>query len=158
MNDRDRYFPPAIRLAAQHSQRAHGVPACVTLAQWALESAYGRYLSGKNNPFGIKARPGEPATMCRTWEVVNGRNITVMAPFKDFSNLEAAFDAHGRLLMRPDGYYTRAHAFASSGKWEAFIRAMAPTYATDPAYATKLIQMVRRWSLDGFNLKETLTP
>lgn len=150
MTTRATLFPSAICLAAQHSQRSTGVPACVTLAQWALESNYGRALSGHNNPFGIKGTPG---TLCSTWEEVHGRPIRVMAYFKDFGSLEAAFEAHGRMLVRPDGYYTKALPFIKD--WKAYIQHIAPIYATDHAYADKLIGIVEQWSLQGFNLPGT---
>lgn len=153
---RDRYFPKRVLLAAQHSQRAHGVPACVTLAQWALESAYGCYLSGTHNPFGIKAYGDTPGRRQRTWEVVNGEKVVTWAKFRNFTSLEDAFNHHGHMLMRPDGYYTAAHPHTDD--WEAFIWAIAPTYATDPAYAAKLIAMVRRWHLYDFNLPSKGAP
>jgi hypothetical protein len=47
--------------AAQATQDRWGVPASVTLAQWALESRYGASMPvGSNNPFGIKAVSGQP--------------------------------------------------------------------------------------------------
>ena len=54
-------------------------------AQFALESAWGTALSGKNNFFGIKATGNEPATVHRTREVINGRDVYVNARFKDFA-------------------------------------------------------------------------
>jgi flagellum-specific peptidoglycan hydrolase FlgJ len=40
--------------AAQAAQKAYGLPASVSLAQFALESGYGKYDLGVNNFFGIK--------------------------------------------------------------------------------------------------------
>ena len=54
-------------------------------AQFALESAWGTALSGKNNFFSIKATGNEPATVHRTREVINGRDVYVNARFKDFA-------------------------------------------------------------------------
>jgi len=67
-------FPPEIISAAQTAQAAYGVPASVTLAQWALESDYGQHMpQGSNNPFGIKAKPGQDSVMARPSEYVGGR-------------------------------------------------------------------------------------
>lgn len=148
--DRDNLFPPAVRLMAQHAQRDTGVPACVTLAQWALESDYGSALSGKHNPFGIKGTPG---TLCWTWEVVHGQNIHVQTSFKDFPSFEDAFAYHGRMLVRPDGYYTSALPFIKD--WRKYIQHIAPIYATDPSYADKLTHIIEKWSLQGFDLPGT---
>lgn len=147
MTTRDELFPKSICLAAQHSQRATGVPACVTLAQWALESDYGGALSGVNNPFGIKGQPGR---LCWTWEVINGRSMRVQDYFRNFGTPEEAFEYHGRMLVRPDGYYVHALPFLHD--WKAYIQHIAPIYATDPDYASKLITIVERFSLQGFNL------
>jgi flagellum-specific peptidoglycan hydrolase FlgJ len=49
-----------------------GLPGLLTLAQWALESAWGLSQPG-NNPFGIKAYPNNFGTqVLPTWEVKNG--------------------------------------------------------------------------------------
>ena len=150
MSDRASLFPPSVCLMAQHSQRATGVPACVTLAQWALESDYGTALSGHNNPFGIKGQPGR---LCWTWEVVGGKYQHVQAYFKDFATLEEAFAAHGRMLVRKDGYYTAALPYLKD--WRKFIEHMAPVYATDPHYAAKLVHIIEANSLQGFDLPGT---
>lgn len=151
MTDRDLYFPKSVQLAAQHSQRDTGISACVSLAQWALESAYGHAMSGKNNPFGIKAPSSVGATLRRTWEVIRGRRVTVDAYFRNFQTVDEAFAYHGRMLARPDGYYRKALPIRDD--WRGYIKAIAPIYATDPAYAAKLIAIVERWRLFELNLK-----
>lgn len=147
---RDQLFPPAIRLMAQHSQRVTGVPACVTLAQWALESDYGSALSGVNNPFGIKGQPGR---LCWTWESVDGKVQHVQAFFKNFATFEEAFAAHAHMLTRKDGFYTGALPWIK--QWREYIYHIAGTYATDPQYASKLIHIIETWSLQGFDLPGT---
>ena len=62
----------------------------VTAAQWAIESGYGKYQSGKNNPFGQKAGANEAGTWAWTTENVNGRNQRVKAKFKDYASEEEA--------------------------------------------------------------------
>ena len=46
----------------------------VVAAQWALESGWGKYISGKNNFFGIKGHPG---TVKHTWEVFDGHRVEI---------------------------------------------------------------------------------
>jgi len=54
-------FPPAVIAAAVAAHHRWRVPASVTLAQWAVESAFGTAMPrGSNNPFGIKAGQGQP--------------------------------------------------------------------------------------------------
>ena len=60
-------------------------------AQFALESAWGSAVSGKNNFFGVKATPGEAdITLLPTKEFKNGRYVTEMARFKDFATPQDA--------------------------------------------------------------------
>ena len=61
--------PPDIIAAAREAQRKWKIPASISLAQWALESGWGRHMPpGSNNPFGMKARPGDPFVTVRTRE------------------------------------------------------------------------------------------
>ena len=129
-------FPADIVAAAQHGEETWKIPAAVTLAQWALESDWGRAMpTGSNNPFGIKAVAGQPYFEATTHEVVHGRRITIIAKFRKFASLADAFDAHARLLAT-------AHAYAAARRHlddpNAFADALTGVYATDPAYGTKL--------------------
>lgn len=157
MATRDDYFPKTVQLAAQASERESGVLACVTLAQWAQESGYGRWSMGPaHNPFGIKwpgLKSGLSYVVQRTWEVISGKSVTVEAKFASFPSIEAAFRFHGKMLASPKGYYTKALPMRQD--WRAYIRAIAPTYATDPNYATALIGIVERWKLYELNLPPT---
>lgn len=149
-------FPDDIVLAAQSSERKTGCPACVTLAQWALESGYGKHLSGKNNPFGIKwsANWKDGYTLCKTREFVRGEWITVTAKFKNFSTLEEAFSYHGRLLMSLKGPYNQAATdYLKNKDWFTFLSLVAPVYATDPKYFDKVLGIIRQWQLDKLNVK-----
>lgn len=154
MLTRDHLFPKHVQLAAQASERVNGILACVTLAQWAHESGYGRYSMGlANNPFGIKwpgPKSGLKFVVMRTWEVIRGKRITVDAKFTAFPSLEAAFKFHGKMLARPDGYYARAYPLRRS--WRSYVEAIAPIYATDPQYAERLIAIIERWKLYELNL------
>lgn len=143
-------YPLAVTAAAQRSQRVHGCPASVACSQWALESAYGAHMSGKNNPFGIKAKAGEASTAVNTHEVINGQRIAIVARFRDFASLEEAFDAHGKLLATA-GAYAEARAVRMNAK--AYAQALTGHYATDPNYGAKLIAIMDRdglYALDTF--------
>lgn len=145
-------FPKTVISGAQRTDRIYGVPACVSMAQWALESAYGRSLSGANNPFGIKWRPafGPNFRTVWTWEVVNGKVVKVQARFASFSSYDKAFDTHGYMLARNDGYYGRSRRHMEN--WRAYVQAIAPIYATDPLYASKLIRIIEDYRLFDYNV------
>ena len=122
-------FIAAVGAAAQQSQKETKVPASVTIAQAILESDWGNSLLSKkaNNYFGIKASSGPgPAGVIRmsTWEVIQGANVTVAGAFK-FTDDPAEF----------------ARQIAAAG------------YATDPAYASKLISLIQKFGLDRYDLK-----
>ncbi|WP_415404094.1 glucosaminidase domain-containing protein [Tateyamaria sp. SN3-11] len=142
-------FDEKVIEAAIATQSKWNVPASVTLAQWALESAYGESMpTGSNNPFGIKARSGEAHVVAWTTEVVHGKSQRVQAKFRAFPNMEAAFDRHGRLLGT-SSYYSRARKFASDP--DKFADALTGVYATDPMYGAKLKSIMRSNNLYKFN-------
>ncbi len=91
--------PPDIADAAVSSQTRWNVPASVTLAQWAVESAWGADMpTDSNNPFGIKAGLLQSAVESPTHEVVAGERVAIVARFRKFDSLSDAFDQHGKLI------------------------------------------------------------
>ena len=115
----------------------------VVAAQFALESDWGRAVGAKNNFFGIKATPNEASTVSKTTEVVDGKSVNTEAAFKSFSSPQASID-HLVTQWYKDykGYKgvnnaQNAMAAASMLKSEG--------YATDPAYASKLQQLISRY-------------
>ena len=99
-------IPNSIINAAVKSQRAWKIPASVSIAQWALESNWGKSMSGANNPFGIKALKGMSSTPRMTWEVIAGKHIRMAQNFANFASVDEAFDIHGKLLATSK-YYVR---------------------------------------------------
>ena len=133
-------IPNDVIAAAKVSQAKWKIPASVCIAQWALESAWGKRMSGKNNPFGIKALAGHSATSRMTWEVVNGKRVNMTQQFADFASLDEAFDAHGKLLATGKPY---AKARAVLPDADKFANALTGVYATDPDYGLKLRQTMK---------------
>ena len=138
--------------AARTSHLKWGVPASVSLAQFILESNWGRSMPGgpsSNNPFGIKARAGEPSVAAQTHEVEHGATITIVARFRRFSSLTEAFDAHGALLARGKPY---ALAMMHKDDPDRFADALTGHYATDPMYGSKLKDLMRRNNLYQYDV------
>jgi flagellum-specific peptidoglycan hydrolase FlgJ len=150
-------FPTDVIAAAIAAQKSSGCPAAITLAQWALESAYGHALSAKNNYFGIKWHEncGFPfhVVATREWSKKLGYYV-VQAKFIEFPTLEAAFHYHGKLIVssNPKSPYADAQHFLPKD-WHGFMTAMGRHYATDPDYLKKLDQIIKANSLERFNLK-----
>lgn len=144
--------PPAnVIEAAQAAQRATGILASVSLAQWALESGWGQRCTGKWNYFGVKAGRGQTGTMCWTHEVVGGRSVPVQAVFRDYDSLEDAFLQHAELLTHPQyaaGQQVKANLIA-------FVQAIGPVYATDPNYSAKILDLI---TTQGFERYDVLPP
>lgn len=122
--------------AAVNASKKTGIPAEVMMAQYGLESGWGKHMpQGSNNPFGIKARPGEPYVTAMTKEFIGGKMVDMPQNFRKFGSLEEAFVAHGELMQGKRYAGVRAaktpqeiaSALGSSG------------YATDPAYGSKIL-------------------
>lgn len=156
----DPKFPPAIIAAAQFAHRTTGIPASVSLAQWALESGWGQHMPpGTNNCFGVKATGSELGVEVETHEVVNGDVVTIRARFRTYPSMAAAFEEHAELLARP--LYAEAQKLLPDAV--AFCHAIAPpnrpAYATDPSYGAKLEALIRQHDLTQFDvLPGAVTP
>jgi Mannosyl-glycoprotein endo-beta-N-acetylglucosaminidase len=139
--------PADVGEAAVASHRRWAVPASVTVAQWAVESAWGASTPpGSNNPFGIKATAGQPAVESPTREVVNGESVTIDARFRVFDSLSQAFDEHGRLLATAPVY---KDAMKQADNPDAFADALTGVYATDPNYGFTL-----KWVMQNYGLTQ----
>ncbi|MCF8002783.1 MAG: flagellar assembly peptidoglycan hydrolase FlgJ [Chromatiaceae bacterium] len=132
---------------AQAASRKTGVPAELILAQAALETGWGRHQirtdDGRNshNLFGIKAGSHwqGPTAAVTTHEYYNGQRTRIKDQFRVYDSYEAAFTDYGRLISRSPRYA----AVGTAPTAEQAARALqAGGYATDPAYADKLIKIM----------------
>lgn len=106
-------------------------------AQFALESAWGSVVSGKNNFFGIKGK----GTKKKTTEFINGKEVETVEEFMDFSSPK---DCINYLVERwykdYGGRYKGVNNAANRN--EAAKMLVSEGYATDPGYAAKLINLM----------------
>ena len=136
--------PDDVVEAAVASRVKWNVPASITMAQWAVESAWGAAMPpDSNNPFGIKAVGDQPAVESATREVIGGANVTIQAKFRKFASLSEAFDLHGRLLATSPAY---APAMRNKDNPDAFADALTGVYATDPSYGTTLKYVIKTYN------------
>ncbi len=140
-------FMERLSAPAQAASRKTGVPAELILAQAALETGWGRHeiatASGGNsyNLFGIKAGSSWKGrtTDIVTHEYINGQRTRVVDTFRVYNSFEEAFTDYARLI----GNNPRYAAVTTAGSAEQAARALqAGGYATDPAYADKLIAVM----------------
>jgi len=105
-------------------------------AQWALESAHGTSVSGKNNFFGIKGK----GTRHETQEWDGKKFITIVDEFQDFS------DPRECVEYLVDRWYKDFRSYKgvnnASSRDEAAKELVKQGYATDPSYASKLIRLM----------------
>lgn len=139
-----RLMAPAMAVAKQS-----GIPHQLIIAQAALESGWGsreiatRDGKASHNLFGVKATAdwkGDTAEVMTT-EYVNGVAHKVKAAFRVYNSYSEALADYARILTSNPRYQNvsrsvspenAAHALQSGG------------YATDPAYAEKLINIINR--------------
>ena len=106
-------------------------------AQAALESGWGKHVSGKNNYFGIK---GSPGTVVKTREVIGGKEVFIRDEFKDFdSPLECVEHLVSRWYEDYRGYQGVNRASTAQ---EAAKLLQEEGYATDPVYSELLINLM----------------
>lgn len=157
-------FIAAIKDAALATDSKTGVPAGFTVAQAALESGWGRYVpkgsgtTGRNsyNLFGIKALAGQDYVTCWTWEYDSSGWHRVQAKFRAYGSYQESIDDHARLLTGPTRY---AQCLSRATDVAAYARCVhASGYATDPAYADKLVQIMRTWGLLELRAPRVPTP
>ena len=119
----------------------------VVAAQWAIESGWGAKESGKNNFFGIKARPGQPGTVRKTREVINGRTVYINDKFADYNTLEEGIAARVA-FTKQNKRYERSGYFSARTPYEAAQALQRGGYATDPNYANSLAAVIKGRKID----------
>jgi hypothetical protein len=146
-------FISAVAAAARASGHASG-PVSVTVAQAILESNWGESLLSReaNNYFGIKAtgQIGEDgAVWMRTLEYVQGGSYNAFAAFRAYHTLAESVADHAQLFLHEPAY---TEALLAATDPDEFVRRIARAgYATDPTYAQKLIDLMRRYDLYGLD-------
>ena len=121
----------------------------VITSQWALESGWGKHVSGTYNYFGIKAKPSEPATLVATHEFINGKRKKIKARFRNFSSLEEALIERSKFTRR-GGRYDKAGYFDAKSPYEAIVSLKKGGYATDPHYVIMLVNILKSVGIDPY--------
>ena len=138
-------------LAVSH-MKLYKIPASITLAQGLLESGAGmsQFVKKSNNHFGIKCH--------NNWkgERVYHNDDNPNDCFRKYKRAEDSFEDHSRFLTERPRY---ANLFKLDIKdYKAWAKGLQQSgYATDKAYANKLIKIIEDYSLyqyDEINLKK----
>jgi flagellum-specific peptidoglycan hydrolase FlgJ len=139
--------------AAQDCHRKYGIPASFTLAQAAGESRWGDSMLAKQafNLFSVKADSSwhGPIYKIATGEVLNGKAVVVPASWRKYASWAECMEDRVKFLQTNKRY---AACFKET-TGEGWARAIAAAgYATDPAYATKLIAIMNGRNLQRFDI------
>ena len=141
----ERYISRYASIAVNEMYRT-GVPASITLAQGIIESASGRsrLATDGNNHFGIKCH--------NTWK---GKTMLADDDRKDecfrvYDSAEESFRDHSDFLRYRDRYKFLFDLETTDYKGWAYGLKQAG-YATDPSYASKLIQCVEDYGLERYD-------
>ena len=137
----DKYSP----IAVSHMQK-HGIPASITLAQGLLESGAGQsdLTKRSNNHFGIKCH--------RNWSGarVYAKDDTPNDCFRKYRRAEESFEDHSQFLVQGARY--RPLFRLSPTDYKGWARGLQQSgYATDKAYANKLIKLIEDYELYRFD-------
>lgn len=146
------HFVQELSPVAREVSERTGVPAQVMIAQAALETGWGRNMIGgqeepSRNLFGIKADErwdGEQVRVTTT-EYRDGLPMKEKADFRAYPDYASSFEDYARFLEENPRYQK---VLEQADNPEAFARALQDAgYATDPAYADKIQNIMERPTL-----------
>ncbi len=143
----DDYIEKYKDLAINHMKK-YRVPASITLAQGLLESGAGRssLTMRSNNNFGIKCHNGWKG------ESVIAADDTPNDCFRKYKKAEDSFDDHSRFLSEKNRYSQLFSLDITDYKgWARGLQQAG--YATDRAYANKLIKLIEDYELYKYDQK-----
>ncbi|CAI2577998.1 hypothetical protein AKUH1B104J_04330 [Apilactobacillus kunkeei] len=145
-------FISTISPIAQSIANSNNLYASTMVAQAALESGYGTsYLTQiANNLFGIKSFDGTGVKLKTSEYNSNGQAYSTYAYFKSYNSLMDSLQGYANFLTVNSRY---ANVFKSQAKdgFEAASNIQKDGYATDPSYATKLINLIKTYNLTALD-------
>jgi flagellar protein FlgJ len=141
MKMKPKEFVAKYKWFALQNEKNTGVPYLLTLAQAALESAWGEKALG-NNFFGIKAGKtwkGEVVEF-NTHEVESGKSIALKDQFRKYPTPQECFEDHANILKNR---FPKAFRFTDPVDFIASVQnEHGYKYATDPDYVTKIASII----------------
>jgi len=148
-------------------QKESGILASVSLAQFILESGYGKseLAQNANNCFGMKkslsgntwggsAWDGVSVYTKKTQEYENGAYVTVTADFRRYSSVEESIADHSAYLLgAKNGNRLRYDGLKDCTDYKKAVKIIKDGgYATSPDYVEKLCSIIERWKLMQYDV------
>ncbi len=159
VNDTQKAWFNAIYPEAQKLAKANDLFPSIMMSQTILETGWGQseLATKANNFFGVKADASWKGAKytALTNEVINGKTVQVMADFRKYnSQAESLKDYVTKIKTTMNGSANRYQgAWRSNAKtYQNAAKALqAGGYATDPDYATKLIERIDKYKLNALD-------
>lgn len=151
-------------------QKANGILASVCLAQFILESGYGKSeLAQKaNNCFGMKKSlsgntwagsvwDGSSIYTKKTQEYENGQYVTITADFRKYPSVEKSIADHSAYLLNAmNGSKNRYAGLKGCTNHKQAIQIIKDGgYATSPTYIDSLLSIIDKWNLKQYDYNGT---
>lgn len=149
------------------NQKSSGIPASVSMAQFILESGYGKseLAQDANNCFGMKeslsgntwsgsAWDGKSVYTKKTKEQnEDGSEYTITANFRKYGCVEDSIADHSAYLLgAKNGNVLRYAGIAGMTDYRAAARLIKDGgYATDVGYVDKLCSIIEKWNLTQYD-------
>jgi len=134
-------FIKRFEATAKEEMKIYGIPASIKMGQAIIESQAGKstLAAGSNNFFGIKCKPKCLGCTCKNYADDNKYDM-----FRVFDSAWESWRAHSTLLCNPR--YSKLPLYGKDyKKWAHGLKKAG--YATDPSYATKLINVIEKYNL-----------
>lgn len=155
-------FIQSIASDAQDLQKEEKILTSVTLAQAILESNWGKsgLSTTGNNLFGIKGSYNGESVSMGTQEFSGGKAYHTQADFRKYPDKKASLVDHAQLFVNGVSGNSNLYAAVIGEKdyKKAAYAIQDAGYATDPAYAEKLISTIEKYDLNNYdNVYDTVT-
>lgn len=150
-------------------QKNSGILASVSLAQFILESGYGKseLAQNANNVFGMKCSlsgntwegsvwDGTSKYSKQTQEYENGQYVTITADFRKYPNVEKSIADHSAYLLGAmNGSKKRYDGLKGCTDYKKAIQIIKDGgYATSPTYVTNICNIIEKWNLTRFDVTD----
>lgn len=156
------------------SQKQSGILASVSMAQFILESGYGKseLAQNANNCFGMKsslsgnnwagsAWDGHSVYTMQTGEQnTDGSYVTVTADFRKYGSIEDSIADHSAYLLGAmNGSKKRYEGLAGCTDYKKAVQIIKDGgYATSLDYMQNLCRVIEQWNLTQFDVAASVTP
>ena len=152
-------------------QKKSGILASVSMAQFILESGYGKseLALGANNCFGMKKSLSGNTWSGSVWDGVSiykkktqeqkadGSYVTVTAEFRKYANVEDSIADHSAYLLgAKNGEKLRYDGLKGCSDYKKAVQIIKDGgYATSLTYVEKLCSIIERWNLTKWDVKNS---